>query len=126
MSWIDIWLIPAHSPSGVAPIKIIIGGNMSDLKKRKKDGAFIVRINTEDRTQLNAKAQEAGYQSLSAYVRDQIVRSKPRKRAEITASFLQLQKDLMNLASMINAGKSKSDLLAQVVRTSQNSMEISQ
>ena len=99
---------------------------MSDLKKRKKDGAFIVRINMEDRIQLNAKAQEAGYQSLSAYVRDQIVRSKPRKRAEVTASFLQLQKDLMNLASMINAGKSKADLLAQVVRTSQNSMEISQ
>lgn len=99
---------------------------MSDPNKRKKDGTFIVRISIEDRIQLNAKALEAGYKSLSAYVRDQIVRSKPRKRAEVTASFLQLQRDLMNLASMINAGKPKEDLLAQVSRTSLNSMEISQ
>lgn len=99
---------------------------MSDPNKRKKDGTFIVRISIEDRIKLNAKALDAGYKSLSAYVRDQIVRSKPMKRAEVTASFLQLQKDLMNLASMINAGKSKADLLAQVVITSKNSMEISQ
>jgi hypothetical protein len=98
---------------------------MSDPNKRKKDGTFIVRISIEDRIGLNAKALEAGYKSLSAYVRDQIVRSKPRKRAEVTASFLRLQKDLMNLASMINAGKPKEDLLAQVSRTSLNSMEIS-
>lgn len=99
---------------------------MSNPNKRKKDGTFIVRISTEDRVLLNAKALEAGYKSLSAYVRDQIVRSKPRKRSEITASFLQLQKDLMSLAGMINAGKSKEDLLVQVVRASQNPMEISQ
>lgn len=84
------------------------------MKKRTKDGAFIVRVSETDRATIDAKVEEAGYKSRSAFVRDYIAKAKLKPKASITNDVFSIQRELMNLASMINNNESKDKLIEQI------------
>ncbi len=82
--------------------------------KRAKDGSFIVRVSLEERQKIQEKVDEAGYKSASAFVRDYIANSKPKQKVSISLDVMSFQKELMNLASMINAARPKDELIRQI------------
>lgn len=80
--------------------------------KERKEGTLIIRLSKSEREIIEAKVQEAGYKAAGAFVRDYIVNSKPK--AKVSADVVQIARELMNLASMINAEKPGSELLDKV------------
>lgn len=80
--------------------------------EERKDGTFIVRVSTSERAAIEAKVEESGYKSVSAYVRDYIAREKPKAKIEASARIVQIE--LNKLAVMIQKGAPKEALLAQI------------
>lgn len=80
--------------------------------KERKEGTLIVRLSKTEREIIEAKVQEAGYKAAGAFVRDYIVNCTPK--AKINADVVQIARELMNLASMINAEKPGTELLDKV------------
>lgn len=87
---------------------------MKTQDKEKRDGTFIVRVSAAEREVIDAKVDQAGYRSVSAYVRDYIAREKPKAKIEASARLLQIE--LNKLALMIQKGAPKEALLAQIRR----------
>lgn len=86
---------------------------MKEVRERK-EGTFIVRVSAAEREVIDAKVNEAGYKSVSAYVRDYIAREKPKAKIEASARIVQIE--LNKLALMIQKGAHKEALLAQIRR----------
>lgn len=80
--------------------------------KERKEGTLIIRLSKSEREIIEAKVQEAGYKAAGAFVRDYIVNCQPK--AKISPNVVQIARELMSLASMINAEKPSSELLEQV------------
>jgi len=89
---------------------------MKEVRERK-EGTFIVRVSAAEREVIDAKVNEAGYKSVSAYVRDYIAREKPKAKIEASARIVQIE--LNKLALMIQKGEAKEALLAQIRRICQ-------
>ncbi|MCD1608649.1 plasmid mobilization protein [Stutzerimonas kunmingensis] len=87
---------------------------MKNIEKEKRDGTFIVRVSAAEREVIDAKVDEAGYKSVSAYVRDYIAREKPKAKIEASARIVQIE--LNRLALMIQKQEPKEALLAQIRR----------
>lgn len=87
---------------------------MDNNKNRKRDGSFIVRVSKEEREKIQAKVDEAGYRSTSAFVRDFIANAEPKPKTHISMDIFAFQRELMNFASMINAQKPKDELIRQI------------
>lgn len=87
---------------------------MENQDREKRDGTFIVRVSTSERAAIDAKVDEAGYKSVSAYVRDYIAREKPKTKIEASARIVQIE--LNKLAMMIQKQEPKENLLAQIRR----------
>ncbi len=85
--------------------------------QERKTGTFIVRVSAAEREVIDAKVDEAGYRSVSAYVRDYIAREKPKAKIEASARLLQIE--LNRLALMIQKQEPKENLLAQIRRICQ-------
>ncbi len=90
---------------------------MKTQDKEKRDGTFIVRVSAAEREVIDAKVDQAGYRSVSAYVRDYIAREKPKAKIEASARIVQIE--LNKLAIMIQKGAPKEALLAQIRRICQ-------
>lgn len=86
---------------------------MKEVSERK-DGTFIVRVSAAEREAIDAKVDQAGYKSVSAYVRDYIAREKPRAKIEASARTIQIE--LNKLGLMIKKEEPKENLLAQIRR----------
>lgn len=82
-----------------------------ETKERKED-TLIIRLSKSEREIIEAKVQEAGYKAAGAFVRDYIVNCTPK--AKVGPDVVQIARELMSLASMINAEKPGSELLEKV------------
>lgn len=80
--------------------------------KERKEGTLIIRLTKSEREIIETKVQEAGYKAAGAFVRDFIVNCKPKTK--VNADVVQIARELMNLASMINAEKPRPELLDKV------------
>lgn len=80
--------------------------------KERKEGTLIIRLSKPEREIIEAKVQEAGYKAAGAFVRDYIVNCTPK--AKVGPDVVQIARELMSLASMINAEKPGSELLEKV------------
>jgi hypothetical protein len=80
--------------------------------KERKDGTLIIRLSKTEREVIEAKVQEAGYKSAGAFVRDYIANCTPKTK--VSSDVVQIARELMSLASMINAEKPGSELLDKV------------
>jgi hypothetical protein len=106
-----------HIPPGVAPIKLPIKitirwAKMKVVEKQKKDARITIRLSKSDIYSLEQKMAEAGYKAAGAFIRDFVANNNTKPK--VSSDVVQIARELMSLASMINAEKSGSELLAKV------------
>ena len=85
---------------------------MKNTEKQNKETRITFRINKSELDILNAKMAEAGYKSAGAFIRDYVANG--QLKPKVTQDIVQIARELMNLASMINADRPGSELLEKV------------
>ena len=85
---------------------------MKNIEKQKKETRITFRLNKSELDNLNAKMTEAGYKSAGAFIRDYVANGQVKPK--VTQDVVQIARELMNLASMINADRPGSELLEKV------------
>lgn len=87
-----------------------------------KNNRVTIRLSDEDFQQLRAKLDLSGYKSVGAFIRDHLILCKPKVKQEVKLDVIEVQRELMNLASMLNAGKSNEEVMTQVKKVSRVSL----
>jgi hypothetical protein len=85
---------------------------MKAVEKQKKDARITIRFSKSELKSLDSKMAEAGYKAAGAFIRDFVANNNAKPK--ISADIVQIARELMNLASMINAEKPGSELLDKV------------
>ncbi|PMQ11526.1 hypothetical protein PseAD21_11770 [Pseudomonas sp. AD21] len=85
---------------------------MKTVERKNKESRITLRLNKAELDTLNAKVAEAGYKSAGAFIRDYVANSQVKPK--VTQDVVQIARELMNLASMINADRPGSELLTKV------------
>lgn len=85
---------------------------MKTIEKQNKESRITLRLNKTELDTLNFKIAEAGYKSAGAFIRDFVASG--HVKPKVTQDVVQIAKELMNLASMINADRPGSELLEKV------------
>ncbi|MQU54958.1 hypothetical protein [Pseudomonas sp. FSL R10-1339] len=85
---------------------------MKNIEKQNKETRITFRLNKSELDTLNSKMTEAGYKSAGAFIRDYVANGQVKPK--VTQDVVQIARELMNLASMINADRPGSELLEKV------------
>ena len=85
---------------------------MEDQVKQNKDSRITIRLSKSELEILESKMAQAGYQAAGAFIRDFVVHNSVRPK--ISGDVVQIARELMNLASMINAEYPGDALLEKV------------
>ena len=85
---------------------------MKVIEQQNKDTRITFRLNKSELDTLNSKMTEAGYKSAGAFIRDYVANGQVKPK--VTQDVVQIARELMNLASMINADRPGSELLEKV------------
>lgn len=94
---------------------------MKSQVKQNKDSRVTIRLTKSELQILEAKMTEAGYKSASAFIRDFVASGQVQPK--VTQDVVQIARELMNLASMINADRPGSELLEKVKYIAQVNLE---
>ena len=85
---------------------------MKTIERQNKESRITLRLNKTELDTLNAKMAEAGYKSAGAFIHDYVANGQVKPK--VTQDVVQIARELMNLASMINADRPGSELLEKV------------
>lgn len=85
---------------------------MKVIEQQNKETRITFRLNKSELDTLNSKMTEAGYKSAGAFIRDYVANGQVKPK--VTQDVVQIARELMNLASMINADRPGSELLEKV------------
>ncbi|MCS4061704.1 ribbon-helix-helix domain-containing protein [Pseudomonas putida] len=85
---------------------------MKSEVKQNKDSRITIRLTRSELQTLETKMTEAGYKSASSFIRDFVASGQVKPK--ISQDVVQIARELMNLASMINADRPGSELLEKV------------
>lgn len=90
---------------------------MKTIERQNKESRITLRLNKTELDNLYAKMAEAGYKSAGAFIRDYVANGQVKPK--VTQDVVQIARELMNLASMINADRPGSELLEKVKHIAQ-------
>ena len=85
---------------------------MKNIEKQNKETRITFRLNKSELDTLNSKMNEAGYRAAGAFIRDFVANG--HVKPKVTQDVVQIARELMNLASLINADRPGSELLEKV------------
>ncbi len=85
---------------------------MKVIEKQTKDARITIRFSRPEMDILNSKITEVGYKSAGAFIRDYVAHGKIKPKVGVEV--VQIARELMNLASLINAERPNSELLEKV------------
>lgn len=85
---------------------------MKNIERQNKETRITFRLNKSELDILNAKVSEAGYKSAGAFIRDFVANGQVKPK--VGQDVVQIARELMNLASMINADRPGCELLEKV------------
>lgn len=85
---------------------------MKTIDKQNKDFRITFRVSANELETLHAKVEDAGYKSPGPFIRDSVVNGQVKPK--VGQDVVQIARELMNLASMINADRPGSELLEKV------------
>ncbi|EJM62364.1 hypothetical protein PMI30_04681 [Pseudomonas sp. GM50] len=85
---------------------------MKANEKKNKESRITFRLNESELETLNTKIAEAGYQSAGAFIRDFVANGQVKPK--VGQNVVQIARELMKLASMINADRPGCELLEKV------------
>lgn len=90
---------------------------MRTIERQNKESRITFRLNESELATLNAKVAEAGYKSAGAFIRDFVATGQVKPK--VGQDVVQIARELMSLASMINADRPGSELLEKVKNIAQ-------
>ncbi|UUC20565.1 ribbon-helix-helix domain-containing protein [Pseudomonas asiatica] len=85
---------------------------MEEQVKQNKESRITIRLSKSELETLEAKMSQAGYKSAGAFIRDFVANGQVKPK--LSSDVVQIARELMNLASMINAERPGSELLEKV------------
>ncbi|MDO8407478.1 MAG: hypothetical protein Q7T27_28730 [Pseudomonas sp.] len=85
---------------------------MKANEKKNKEFRITFRLNESELETLNTKIAEAGYRSAGAFIRDFVANG--QVKLKVGQNVVQIARELMKLASMINADRPGCELLEKV------------
>ncbi|MDD2005653.1 plasmid mobilization protein [Pseudomonas putida] len=85
---------------------------MDEQVKQIKESRITIRLSKSEREILEAKMSQAGYKAAGAFIRDFVVNNSVKPK--VSGDVVQIARELMNLASMINAERPGSELLKKL------------
>lgn len=85
---------------------------MKTIERQSKESRITFRLNKSEREMLDTKIAEAGYKSAGAFIRDFVATGQVKPK--VGQDVVQIARELMNLASMINADRPGRELLEKV------------
>lgn len=85
---------------------------MKTIEKQSKESRITFRLNKSELEMLETKITEAGYKSAGAFIRDFVASGQVKPK--VGQDVVQIARELMSLASMINADRPGSELLEKV------------
>lgn len=85
---------------------------MNNEVKQNKDSRITIRLTKSELETLEEKMSQAGYKAAGAFIRDFVVNNSVKPK--ISGDVVQIARELMNLASMINAEYPGAALLEKV------------
>lgn len=85
---------------------------MKNIERQNKEIRITFRLNKSELDALNAKVAEAGYKSAGGFIRDFVANGQVKPK--VGQDVVQIARELMNLASMINADRPGCELLEKV------------
>ena len=85
---------------------------MEEQIKQKKESRITIRLSKSELEILESKMSQAGYTSAGAFIRDFVANGQVKPK--LSGDVVQIARELMNLASMINAERPESELLEKV------------
>jgi len=85
---------------------------MKNEVNQNKDSRITIRLTKLELETLEAKMSQSGYKAAGAFIRDFVVNNSVKPK--ISGDVVQIARELMNLASMINADRPGSELLEKV------------
>lgn len=90
---------------------------MKDDIKQNKNSRITIRLTKSELETLEAKMSQAGYKAAGAFIRDFVITNQVKPK--LSGDVVQIARELMNLASMINAEHPGAALLEKVKRIAQ-------
>ncbi|WP_262499070.1 hypothetical protein, partial [Pseudomonas sp. WS 5011] len=115
----------ARWPWNAWPDESGLGGRMAwnpQNNNKNKANRITIRLSNDEFQTLSAKLDLSGYRKVSAFVRDYLITCEPKVKQVVRMDVIEVQRELMNLASMINAAKSRDELMDQVKKVSSVSL----
>ncbi|MDI3356245.1 hypothetical protein MO767_18090 [Pseudomonas sp. UYIF39] len=85
---------------------------MKTIEKQNKDTRITIRLSKSEMESLESKMSEAGYKAAGAFIRDFVANNSVKPK--VVSDVVHIARELMSLASMINAEKPGSQLLEKV------------
>lgn len=85
---------------------------MKNEVKQNKESRITIRLTKSELETLEEKMSQAGYKAAGAFIRDFVVNNSAKPK--VSQDVVQIARELMNLASMINADRPGSELLEKV------------
>lgn len=82
--------------------------------KQNKNNRITIRLSDEEFQQLSAKLDLSGYKSVGAFIRDHLILCEPKAKHEVRLDVVEVHRELMNLASMLNAERTHDVLMNQI------------
>ncbi|KAA0983398.1 hypothetical protein FQ192_29610 [Pseudomonas sp. ANT_J12] len=85
---------------------------MKTIEKQNKDTRITIRLSKSEMESLENRMSEAGYKAAGAFIRDFVANNSVKPK--VVSDVVHIARELMSLASMINAEKPGSQLLEKV------------
>ena len=85
---------------------------MKAVERQKRDSRINIRLSKLELDILESKMSEAGYKVAGAFIRDFVATGNPKPK--ISHDVVQIARELLSLASMVNTEKPGSELLDKV------------
>ncbi|UUT24047.1 hypothetical protein [Pseudomonas sp. T8] len=85
---------------------------METIEKQNKDTRITIRLSKSEMESLESKMSEAGYKAAGAFIRDFVANNSVKPK--VASDVVQIARELMSLAAMVNAERPGCELLAKV------------
>ena len=76
---------------------------MTTEKPTKKSSSITFRLTQEEKELAQAKAEQAGYEGISAFVRDYLIKEQPKEKVAITPEIFEImQKNMERMSADVD------------------------
>ncbi|WP_374415252.1 plasmid mobilization protein [Ectopseudomonas oleovorans] len=92
---------------------------MTTEKPKTKSSSITFRLTAEEKALAEAKVEQAGYETISAFVRDYLINEQPKEKIAITPETFEIMSVLTQLSAEVNKGTTRPLANALISKLSQ-------